>query len=103
MRPLLIGLVAIIATFAGATACLAARHREMKTLIHYDGCLCHFGYGIAGCAPDVACTSEGGQCAEACFVPNGQDYLSDPGVSVMYSRPKAPSVKSSSLGLLTRV
>jgi hypothetical protein len=76
MRPLLLGLVAIIPTLAGATASLAAQHRDMKSLNHYDGCVCHFGYGSAGCAPDVACGSEGGWCAEACLIHNAQDYIS---------------------------
>jgi hypothetical protein len=77
MRPLLLGfVVAIIATAASATASLAAQHRDIKSLTHYDGCVCHFGYGSTGCAPDVACASEGGRCAESCPIPNGEDYSS---------------------------
>jgi hypothetical protein len=74
MRSLLIGLVAIIiATFA-STASMAAPHREAKNIDKYDGCVCHFGYGSAGCGPTAACNSEHGQCGEACFVKNAQDF-----------------------------
>jgi hypothetical protein len=76
MRSLLIGLVAIIITTFASTASMAALHPGVKNMNSYDGCVCHFGYGSNGCAPSVACGSEGGQCAEACFVKDGQDYLS---------------------------
>jgi hypothetical protein len=76
MRSLLIVLVAIVATLASAAPSLAWHHHTTKSSYSsYPACVCHFGYGSSGCAPDVACASEGGKCAEACFIQNAQDYI----------------------------
>jgi hypothetical protein len=75
MRPLLICLVTIVATLAGTASSLARHHHEARNYSSYPACVCHFGYGSSGCAPDVACASEGGKCAEACFIQNAQDYI----------------------------
>jgi hypothetical protein len=76
MRPFLICLVASVAALASTAPSLAKRHHTIKSSYSsYPGCICQFGYGSSGCAPDVACASEGGKCAEACFIQNAQDYI----------------------------
>jgi hypothetical protein len=76
MRPFLICLVAIVATLAAATPSLAKHHHTIKSSYSsYPGCVCHFGYGDAGCTSDTACEGEGGKCSEACFIQKPQDYI----------------------------
>jgi hypothetical protein len=75
MRTFVFCLVAVAATLTATTPSLAWRHHAKNSYSSYPASICHFGYGNSGCAPDEACASEGGTCAEACFIQNAQEYI----------------------------
>jgi hypothetical protein len=69
MRFAFLGLVAMGLALVGPAFSSAAQSGEMKSSYHYEACVCHFGYPSNACVPAVACSSEGGRCAESCLLP----------------------------------
>jgi hypothetical protein len=67
MRLSFVGSVMIGLTLAGvALSSAAAQNASMRGQYRYSACTCQFGYGGNDCVPAVACTSEGGHCAQSC-------------------------------------
>jgi len=66
MRLSFVGSVMIGLTLAGVALSSAAAQNASMRGQYYSACTCQFGYGGNDCVPAVACTSEGGHCAQSC-------------------------------------
>jgi hypothetical protein len=70
MRIAFVGAVLVgLATIGIPLSSAGARNANMTPRYHYDACSCRFGYPGSACVSDVACTAEGGRCAESCIPP----------------------------------
>lgn len=63
-----LGLMAMGLALVGPALSSAAPRGDTKSSYRYEACICHFGYPGNACVPAVACSSEGGRCAESCVL-----------------------------------
>jgi len=62
MRSVAIGLISSGIALSSA----AADPVKVQYTPRYSTCICQFGYGGGSCVPALACSIEGGRCAQPC-------------------------------------